>query len=70
MSYINWMQAWLQSKTYVAEEFQFFSNTFRKHNPTSTLQISTIFNCHGPSTGGCFGGLVVHIETNIALSNG
>jgi hypothetical protein len=31
------------------EEFQIVSNTYRKHNATSTLlQISTIFNGYGP----------------------
>jgi hypothetical protein len=39
------------------EECQIVSNTCRKHNPTSTLQISTIFNCYGP-IGDHFGGLI------------
>jgi hypothetical protein len=49
-------------------EFQIVSNTHRKHNPTSALQISAIFNCHGP-VGGCFGGQV-DITTKTALVNG
>jgi hypothetical protein len=52
-----------------AEAFQIVSNAYRKHNPTSTLQISTIFNSYGPSIGGHFGELV-DIATKMALVNG
>jgi hypothetical protein len=52
------------SKQKQAEEFQ---NTHRKHNPTSTLQIATVFNHYGP-VGGCFGGLV-DIANKMALAN-
>jgi hypothetical protein len=50
------------------EEFQIVSNTYIKHNPTSALQISTIFKRYG-SIGGHFGG-VVDIATKMALVNG
>jgi hypothetical protein len=54
-----------------AEEFQIVFNTYtgRKHNPTSTLQTSTIFNRYGP-IGGHFAGLLVAIETRTASVNG
>jgi hypothetical protein len=41
----------------LAKAFQIVSNAYRKHNPTSALQILAISNYHGP-TGGCFCGLV------------
>jgi hypothetical protein len=58
----------LVSKQGQVVALQIVSNTYRKHNPTSALQISAIFNCHGPA-GGCFGGLV-DITTKTALVNG
>jgi hypothetical protein len=51
-----------------SKEFQIVSNTHRKHNPTSALQISAIVNGHGP-TGGCFCGLI-DVTTKAALVNG
>ena len=50
----------LVSKQDQAEEFQIVSNTHRKHNPTSTLQISTSFNCHGPAGGFFDGGVDIN----------
>jgi hypothetical protein len=47
----------LVSKQDQAKALPIVSNMYRKHNPTRALQISAIFNCHGPA-GGCFGGLV------------
>jgi hypothetical protein len=58
----------LLSKQDYAEAFQIVSNAYRKHNPTSALQISTIFDHYGPA-GGCFGGLI-DIATKTALVNG
>jgi hypothetical protein len=49
-------------------EFHIVSNTYRKHNPTSSLQISAIFNPYGPIGVHC-GGLV-DVTTNTALVNG
>jgi hypothetical protein len=37
----------LVSKQDYAEAFQIVSNAYRKHNPTSPLQLSTIFDHHG-----------------------
>jgi hypothetical protein len=62
------MDASLVLKQDQAKVLHIVSNTYRKHNPTSALHISTIFNCHGPPDG-CFGGLV-HISTKTAFVNG
>jgi hypothetical protein len=58
----------LVSKQDQVEAFQIVSITCRKHNPTTSLQISTSFNCYGP-IGGHFGGLV-DVATKTALVNG
>jgi hypothetical protein len=51
-----------------AKPFHIVSNTYRKHSPTSTLQIPTLSNPYG-SIGGYFGGLV-DILTKMGLVNG
>jgi hypothetical protein len=58
----------LVSEQDYAEAFQIVFNAYGKHNPTSSLQISSILDHHGP-TGGCFGGLI-DIATKRALVNG
>jgi hypothetical protein len=45
------------SKQDQAEALHIVSNTIRKHNLTSTLQINNTFNRYGP-IGGHLGGLV------------
>ncbi len=46
------------------------SDTYRKHDATTVLHISTIFNCYIPvPIGGSFVGLV-DIANKIALNNG
>jgi hypothetical protein len=62
------MDASLVLKQDHVEAFHIVSNTYRKHNLRSTLQIAAIFNCHGP-IGGQLGGLV-DITTKTALVNG
>jgi hypothetical protein len=47
----------LLSKQDQVEAFKIFFITYRNHNATSALHISTSFNCYGP-IGGCFVGLV------------
>jgi hypothetical protein len=58
------MDASLVLKQDQAKTLQIVSNTYRKHNPTSALQISTIFNCYGPILGGHFSGLVGYRNQN------
>jgi hypothetical protein len=58
------------SKQDQAEALHIVFNTYRNHNPTSALQISTVFNGYGP-IGGHFGGLVADIvATKTAFVNG
>jgi hypothetical protein len=56
----------LVSKQDYAGAVQIVSNTSRKYNPTSTLQISIIFNSYGP-IGGHLGRLV-DMVTKISFS--
>jgi hypothetical protein len=50
-----------------AEAFPIVSITYRKHNSTAPLHISTVFNCYGPLREH-FGGELVDAPTKNSIS--